>query len=96
MTRFVMAAIALLVSVNLAAAAEGERCKVTDPTGTPLNVRESPKGKIIGTLANGTFVTIVEFKNAANGKPWSRSSTTRPRSRSAGFSASSCPASDRE
>ena len=69
MTRLVMAAMALLVSINLAAA-EGERCKVTDPTGTPLNVRESPNGKIIGTLANGTFVTIVEFKNAANGKPW--------------------------
>jgi hypothetical protein len=70
MTRLVMAAVALLVAVNLAAAAEGERCKVTDPTGTPLNVRESPNGKIIGTLANGTFVTIVEAKNAANGKPW--------------------------
>lgn len=70
MTRFAMAAAALLVSVNLAAAAEGERCKVTDPTGTPLNVRASPNGKIIGTLANGTFVTIVDSKNAANGKPW--------------------------
>ena len=53
MTRVVMAALALLVCVNLAAAAEGERCKVTDPTGTPLNVRQSPNGKIIGTLANG-------------------------------------------
>jgi len=70
MTRFAMAAAALLVSVNLAAAADGERCKVTDPTGTPLNVRASPNGKIIGTLANGTLVTIVDSKNAANGKPW--------------------------
>lgn len=43
---------------------------MTDPTGTPLNVRKSPNGKIIGTLANGTFVIIVESKNAANGKPW--------------------------
>ena len=65
MTRLVMAALALL-----SAAAEGERCKVTDPTGTPLKVRESPNGKIIGTLANGTFVTIVDSKNTANGKPW--------------------------
>ena len=69
MTKLVMAAMALLVSVNLAAA-EGEHCKVTDPTGTPLNVRESPNGKITGTLANGTEVTIVESKDAANGKPW--------------------------
>jgi hypothetical protein len=68
MTRLVMAALALLVTADIAAAAE--RCKVTDPTGTPLNVRESPNGKIIATLPNGTFVTIVESKNAANGKPW--------------------------
>ncbi len=71
MTRLVIAAMALLVSVSLAAA-EGERCKVTDPTGTPLNVRASPNGKITGTLANGTFVAIVESKDAANGKPWVR------------------------
>ena len=60
MTRLAMATMALLVSVNLAAAAEGERCKVTDPTGTPLNVRAKPNGKITGTLANGTLVAIVE------------------------------------
>lgn len=70
MTRIVIAVMALLVSLNLAFAAEGERCKVTDPTGTPLNVRESPNGKIIGTLPNGTLVSIVEYKEAANGKPW--------------------------
>jgi len=70
MTRLAMAALALLVFVSLAAAAEGERCKVTDPTGTPLNVRESPNSRIIGPLANGTFVAIVAAKNAANGKPW--------------------------
>ena len=42
MTRLVVAAMALAVSLGLAFAAEGDRCKVTDPTGTPLNVRESP------------------------------------------------------
>ncbi len=70
MKRAASGAIALLVSVTVAAAAEGERCKVTDPTGTPLNVRESPNGKITGTLANGTLVAIVEYNDAANGKPW--------------------------
>jgi len=69
-TRIVIAAMALLASVSLASAADGERCKVTDPTGTPLNVRASPNGKIIGTLANGASVAIVESKTAANGKPW--------------------------
>ena len=46
MKRVAIGTIVLLVSVNLAAAAEEEHCKVTDPTGTPLNVRESPNGKI--------------------------------------------------
>jgi hypothetical protein len=70
MTRLVVAAMTLLISPGFALAAEGERCKVTDPTGTPLNVRESPNGKIVGTLANGALVAIVESKDAANGKPW--------------------------
>ncbi len=72
MKRAAIGALALLASVTVAAAAEGEHCKVTDPTGTPLNVRESPNGKIIGTLANGTVVAIVEYKDAANGKPWAK------------------------
>jgi hypothetical protein len=70
MTRLVVAAMALLISSGFASAAGGDRCKVTDPTGTPLNVRESPNGKIVGTLANGALVAIVEAKDAANGKPW--------------------------
>jgi len=43
MTRFVVAAMALVVSLGSAFAAEGDRCKVTDPTGKsasgPLNPR---------------------------------------------------------
>jgi hypothetical protein len=60
---------ALLIGANVALA-EGERCYVTDPTGTPLNVRDAPNGRIIGTLANGKFVLIADRANAANGKPW--------------------------
>jgi Bacterial SH3 domain len=70
MTKLVIAAMALLISSGFALAADGDRCKVTDPTGTPLNVRESPNGKIVGTLANGSLVAIVASQNAANGKPW--------------------------
>lgn len=70
MTRLAIAAMALLVSTNLAWAAEGERCKVTDPTDTPLNLRAKPNGKIIGTLANGTLVAVVDHAEDANGKPW--------------------------
>ena len=95
MTRLVVASMTLLISAGFALAAEGDRCTVTDPTGTPLNVRESPNGKIVGTLANGALVAIVESKDAANGKPWVKIVDAKTKSRSAGFSANSSPASSR-
>jgi hypothetical protein len=69
MTRVLITAIALLFCVNLAAAATGDRCKVTDPTGTPLNVRSGPNGKITGTLANGALVSITDTRTMPTGSP---------------------------
>jgi hypothetical protein len=69
MRRLAVAAVALAVSVNAAAAAD-ERCKVTDPTGTPLNLRDKPNGKVIGTLKNGTLVSITEYADDTKGRPW--------------------------
>lgn len=71
MTRVSIATMALLCFTNLASA-EGERCKVTDPTGTPLNVRNGPNGTITGKLANGTLVAILDHADDSNGKPWLR------------------------
>ncbi|HXG78393.1 MAG TPA: SH3 domain-containing protein [Methyloceanibacter sp.] len=68
MTR-VLTGLALLLLSSCPAAAE-ERCYVTDPTGTPLNVRDSPNGRIIGTLPDGKFVSVIKKAKAANGKPW--------------------------
>ena len=67
-------------------------CTVTDPTGTPLNVRDSPNGKITGMLANGLPVSIVDSKTAANGKPWVKIGIPGHRSRSVGCSRNSSPA----
>jgi hypothetical protein len=47
----------------------GERCMVTDPTGTPLNVRRYD-GKIIGNLRNGEIVKILRTGQDRNDKPW--------------------------
>lgn len=47
-------------------------CKVTDPTGTPLNVRDSPNGRKINALRNGREVYILEDGFDEKGKPWSR------------------------
>ncbi len=34
------------------------QCSVNDPTGTPLNVRAKPGGRVIGTVTNGTRVGL--------------------------------------
>jgi Bacterial SH3 domain len=48
-----------------------ERCAVADPTGTPLNVRLTPNGKIIGTLPNGLTVRIQQT-SSDHGNIWAR------------------------
>jgi hypothetical protein len=63
----VCATAALLTSP---AAAVSNRCRVTDPTGTPLNLREFPNGAIAGHLRNGALVTVVGAAPDHNGKPW--------------------------
>lgn len=47
-----------------------QRCKVTDPTGTPLNVRSAPNGRITGKARNGLVVYIERDATDDNGKAW--------------------------
>lgn len=46
-------------------------CSVADPTGTPLNLRETPNGDIIGTLPNGLIVEVLEEQRFGS-KIWLR------------------------
>ena len=48
------------------------RCKVADGSGTPLNVRASVNGKIVGKLKNGTIVYIIDESGDARDQSWSR------------------------
>ncbi len=45
-------------------------CRVTDPTGTPLNVRLSPNGKVISKIRNQTVVYPQSINYDNTGKPW--------------------------
>ena len=45
-------------------------CRVTDPTGTPLNVRLSPNGKVISKIINQTVVYPQSINYDDAGKPW--------------------------
>lgn len=46
-------------------------CMVADPTGTLLNVRETPAGKRLGSLKNGTKLTLTHFDDDSRGRTWS-------------------------
>ncbi|MCB8838685.1 SH3 domain-containing protein [Aurantimonas sp. VKM B-3413] len=48
------------------------RCVVADPTGTPLNLRSSPRGAKVGELRNGAVVVITEEGSDSQGKAWAR------------------------
>ena len=48
----------------------GWSCKVTYPTGTPLNVRDTPNGKKVGTLRNGTKVIMTGDSTDSKGRSW--------------------------
>ena len=65
-------ALALSVSFMMAVQpAQAEKvCKVTDPTGTPLNVRDVPNGRVINRLRNGREVYIEETAYDKQGRPW--------------------------
>jgi len=43
-----------ILSVMCFGVPKSKECVVVDPTGTPLNVRDQPNGKILFTLRNGT------------------------------------------
>jgi hypothetical protein len=44
-------------------------CIVADPTPTPLNIRMAPNGQILGAVANGVSVRVLE-RQTVNGKAW--------------------------
>ena len=63
--------LALVIGVSCDGAFAQTRCRVMDPTGTPLNVRAEPNGPIVSTLRNGVLVTVISQTTDARGKAWS-------------------------
>ena len=66
--------LALFVSIYpLALPAQAQTaktCRVTDPTGTPLNARLQPNGKVVNRLRNGRTVYAQSLSTDDEGKPW--------------------------
>lgn len=66
--RLALAAVAFIVAAGPVLA--DQRCMVTDPTGTPLNVRATPNGTILGALYNGQLVERTETLTDGQGRDW--------------------------
>lgn len=62
------AAVGLLASAGQASAAD--RCVVTDPTGSPLNMRTAPNGPIIGALYNKQRISYLDDTVDGRGRVW--------------------------
>jgi hypothetical protein len=45
-------------------------CVVNNPSGRPMNVRETPNGAKKDSISNHAHVRPVRFASAADGKPW--------------------------
>jgi hypothetical protein len=72
MIRYVAIAVAFTALLAAAPAeAQSTRCRVMDPTGTPLNIRDQPNGVIIGAVRNGRLVTRLRSSQDERGRPWS-------------------------
>jgi uncharacterized protein YraI len=69
MRKLLLATLAIGLALSSQAMAQ-PRCRVTDPTGTPLNLRSGPNGKIVGTLPNGVLVSTGEDSVDARGNDW--------------------------
>jgi uncharacterized protein YraI len=66
--------IALLIAGALicasASTASARQCMVSDPTGTPLNMRATPNGERVGVIRNGSFVTLIRQERDSRGRIW--------------------------
>lgn len=63
------AALALVVGATGVTQAQ-TRCRIMDPTGTPLNIRETPGGRVVGQLPNGMLVNRAETIRDERGRAW--------------------------
>lgn len=67
--RLVLAAAFAVLAAPALACGGPPICTIKDPTGTPLNVRAGPAGKVLSYLRNGAKVEFVEHKEV-KGQKW--------------------------
>src|SRR5438046_2291402 len=71
-TKAVASFIAILLATSSGSAWGVTSCTVSDPTGTPLNVRSRTNGPILGALHNGIAVFVSALVADARGRRWAK------------------------
>ncbi|WP_375492541.1 SH3 domain-containing protein [uncultured Nostoc sp.] len=69
---FLLSTTGLLGILTLSPVKAQTDCQVTDPTGTPLNVRNQPNDRVINTLKNGRQVDILEISYDSQNRAWAK------------------------
>jgi hypothetical protein len=67
---FLLAIVILIYALTASPTQAQTVCRVADPTPTPLNVRSSPNGRIVGTVENGMLVSVLDSTTDRRGHGW--------------------------
>ena len=67
-----LTAIAILLAPSSGSLWAATSCTVSDPTGTPLNVRNRPGGQIVSALHNGVTVLVSDLAVDGDGRKWAK------------------------
>jgi hypothetical protein len=70
MHKTVFAIAAAMIAFTLPAAASD--CRVADPTGTPLNIRDTPNTRIVATARTGDLIQVYDNEDRfdSQGRRW--------------------------
>ena len=71
-----LAIMAMLQPVTGVLAQAPRRCLVNDPSATPLNLRASPGGAVLGRVENRESVEITEQTVDERGRSWAKVTVT--------------------
>lgn len=70
MLKYLCSPLLVFIFLSVPASAQSLRCRIMDPTGTPLNLRDAPYGQIVGKLPNGMLVRRGRQTVDRNERPW--------------------------
>jgi hypothetical protein len=65
-----MAAVTIGITAPSPAKGQPAPCVVRDTSGTPLNIRATPNGRVFATVRNGVRVSVLDYDYDRRGRQW--------------------------